>query len=78
MSSWYSSIFLKSTSVLLANKIKVKLLIIGNGSMQNEIDSYIEKNNLKSNVKIINDIITGTKVLGQALLRLDEYLSTNL
>ena len=26
----------------------------------------------------INDIITGTKVLGQALLRLDEYLSTKL
>ena len=41
---------------LVKYKIKVKLLIIGNGSMQNEIDNYIEKNNLKSNVKIINNI----------------------
>ena len=41
---------------LIKDKIKVKLLIIGNGSMQNEIDKFIEKNNLKYNVKIINNI----------------------
>ena len=41
---------------LIKDKIKVRLLIIGNGSMQNEIDAYIEKNSLKSNVKIINNI----------------------
>ncbi len=42
--------------MLIKDKIKVKLLIIGNGSMQNEIDTFIEKNNLKSDVKIINNI----------------------
>jgi len=41
---------------LIKDKIKVKLLIIGNGSMQNEMDIFIEKNNLKSNVKIINNL----------------------
>tara|TARA_Y100000816_G_scaffold220828_1_gene165812 strand:+ start:1308 stop:2399 length:1092 start_codon:yes stop_codon:yes gene_type:complete len=41
---------------LIKDRIKIKLLIIGNGSMQNEIGAFIEKNNLKSNVKIINNL----------------------
>ena len=40
---------------LVKNRIKVKLLIIGNGSMQNKIDNFIKKNHLKKNVMILNN-----------------------
>ena len=40
---------------LIKNRIKLKLLIIGNGSMQNKIDNFIKKNHLKKNVMILNN-----------------------
>ena len=39
----------------IKNKIKIKLLIIGNGSMQNKLDNFIETNNLENSVKILNN-----------------------
>ena len=41
---------------LIKNRIKLKLLIIGNGSMRNEIHNFIEKNSLKKNVMILNNL----------------------
>jgi len=41
---------------LIKNKIKVKLLIIGNGNNQNKLNRYIEDNKLNRNVKILNNI----------------------
>ena len=41
---------------LIKNKIKVKLLIIGNGNKQSKLHRYIEDNKLNSNVKILNNI----------------------
>ena len=41
---------------LIRGKIKVKLLIIGNGNNQDKLNTYIEDNNLKNNVKILNNI----------------------
>ena len=40
---------------IIKNRINVKLLIIGNGSMQDKIDYFIEKNHLKKNVMILNN-----------------------
>ena len=40
----------------IKNKIKIKLLIVGNGSMQNKLDNFIEMNNLENSVKILNNI----------------------
>ncbi len=40
----------------LKDKIDFKLLIIGNGSMQNELLSFIKTNRLEKNVKILNNI----------------------
>ena len=41
---------------MIKNKIKVKLLIIGNGNNQNKLNRYIEDNKLNRNVKILNNI----------------------
>ena len=41
---------------LIREKIKVKLLIIGNGTKLNELSRYIKENKLKDNVKILNNI----------------------
>ena len=41
---------------IVNERIKVKLLIIGNGKNQNELNKYINENNLNSAVKILNDI----------------------
>ena len=41
---------------LVKDKIKVKLLIIGNGKKLYELYKYIDENKLKDNVKILNDI----------------------
>ena len=41
---------------LVKDKIKVKLLIIGNGKKLYELYKYIDENKLKENVKILNDI----------------------
>ena len=38
---------------LIKNKIRFKLLIIGHGSMENELKLYVNKNNLENNVKIL-------------------------
>ena len=46
-------IFLKSLN-LLKNKINFKALIIGNGYKKKELQKYINDNNLKKNIKIIN------------------------
>ena len=40
----------------IKNKIKIKLLIVGNGSMQNKLNNFIEMNNLENSVKILNNI----------------------
>ena len=40
----------------IKKKIKIKLLIIGNGSNQSELTKQIKKMNLKKNIKILNDI----------------------
>ncbi len=40
----------------IKDKIKIKLLIIGNGSMQKELMEYIKKKNLSHNIKILNNI----------------------
>ena len=41
---------------LVKDKIKVKLLIIGNGKKLRELYKFIDENKLKNNVKILNDI----------------------
>ncbi len=41
---------------LIREKIKVKLLIIGNGNNQGKLYKYIEDNNLKNNIRILNNI----------------------
>ena len=41
---------------IVNERIKVKLLIIGNGKNQGELNNYINENNLNSNVKILNNI----------------------
>ena len=41
---------------LIKNKIRFKLLIIGHGSMENELKLYVNKNNLENNVKILKNI----------------------
>ena len=41
---------------LIKNKIRFKLLIIGYGSMENELKLYIKKNNLENNIKILKNI----------------------
>ena len=41
---------------ILNKKIKVKLLIIGNGSMQNELEKFIINNGLEKSIKILNNI----------------------
>ena len=41
---------------IVNERIKVKLLIIGNGKNQDELNKYINENNLNSAVKILNDI----------------------
>ena len=38
----------------LKNKIKIKLLIIGRGKNLEQMNNYINRNNLKKNIKIIN------------------------
>ena len=40
----------------LKTRIKIKLLIIGNGSMEKKLKYYIYKNNLDRTVKILNNI----------------------
>ncbi len=40
----------------IKDKIDFKLLIIGNGSMQYELESFIKTNRLEKNVKILNNI----------------------
>tara|TARA_B100001057_G_C22867137_1_gene957030 strand:+ start:1418 stop:2491 length:1074 start_codon:yes stop_codon:yes gene_type:complete len=40
----------------LKKKIKIKLLIIGNGSMERKLRNYINKNNLDKTVKILHNI----------------------
>ena len=40
----------------LKKKIKIKLLIIGNGSMEKKLRNYIYKNNLGKTVKILQNI----------------------
>tara|TARA_Y100000816_G_C26094844_1_gene579152 strand:+ start:1423 stop:2490 length:1068 start_codon:yes stop_codon:yes gene_type:complete len=40
----------------LKKKIKIKLLIIGNGSMEKKLRNYIYKNNLSKTVKILQNI----------------------
>ena len=39
---------------LIQNKIPIEVLIIGNGIKKNELQNYINKNNLKKTVRIIN------------------------
>ena len=41
---------------LIKKRIKTKLLIIGNGSMEKKLKSYINKNNLNKTVKILHNI----------------------
>ncbi len=41
---------------VLNNKIKVKLLIIGNGSLQKELERFIANSGLEKSVKIFNNI----------------------
>ena len=40
----------------IREKIKIKLLIIGNGNNQGKLYKYIEDNNLKNNIRILNNI----------------------
>lgn len=40
----------------IKNKIDIKLLIIGNGKLQNKLDQFIKINKLEKNIKILNNI----------------------
>ena len=48
---------------LIKNKIRFKLLIIGHGSMENELKLYVNKNNLKNNVKILKIFLIHSHIL---------------
>ena len=41
---------------IVNKKIKIKLLIIGNGGLQNELERFIANSELEKNVKILNNI----------------------
>ena len=40
----------------IKDKINIKLLIIGNGKLQNKLDQFIKTNKLERNIKILNNI----------------------
>ena len=47
---------LKSINFLKKKRVKIKLLIIGNGSMEKKLKNYIYENNLDKTVKILHNI----------------------